>query len=233
LSWFLPNSVSRASFLLTTAYLLRDRDVKLRVYPGIAPMLVMPLIFLIQGNQSHGGLPFGFAFAYSGAFLASLPLLALEFLQYSQQWQASDIFRAAPMAGPADLCRGARQAVLSLLIVPSMLVVALIMWLAQRNASNLLLLLPGLIATPVTALVPAALNRGIPLSLPTEEAKSANRSMIMFAVMIVSLGLSGIALWSWSTGWFKWMILGELLVTVPVYIGLRILASKLRWQSIE
>lgn len=233
LSWFLPNSVSRASFLLTTAYLLRDRDVKLRVYPGIAPMLVMPVIFLFQGSQSHGSLPFGFAFAYAGAFLASLPLLALEFLQYSQQWQASDIFRVAPMPGPADLCRGARQAVLSLFIVPSVLMVATIMWFAQKNASSLLLLLPGLIATPVTALVPAALNRGIPLSLPTEEAKSANRSMIMVGIMFVSFALSGIALWSWSTGWFQWMILGELVVTVPLYICLRILTSKLRWQSIE
>jgi hypothetical protein len=96
-----------------------------------------------------------------------------------------------------------------------------------------LLLLPGLIATPVTALVPAALNRGIPLSLPTEEAKSANRSLIMFGVMIVSLALSGIALWSWSMGWFKWMILAELLVATPVYIALRVLVSNLRWQSIE
>jgi hypothetical protein len=233
LSWFLPNSVSRASFLLTTAYLLRDRDVKLRVYPGIAPMLVMPLVFLFQSFQSRNGLPFGFAFAYAGAFLASLPLLALEFLQYSQQWQASDIFRAAPMSGPADLCRGARQAVMSLLILPSILILATIMWLALKDASNLLLLLPGLIATPVTAMVPAALNRGIPLSLPTEEAKSANRSLIMFGVMIVSLALSGIALWSWSTGWFEWMILAELLVAIPVYIALRVLVAKLRWQSIE
>ena len=109
----------------------------------------------------------------------------------------------------------------------------MIMWFAQKDASSLLLLLPGLIATPVTALVPAALNRGIPLSLPTEEAKSANRSMIMIGVMFISIALSGIALWSWSNGWFKWMLLAELLVTVPVYIGLRIVVSKLRWQSIE
>jgi hypothetical protein len=233
LRWFLPNSVSRASFLLTTAYLLRDRDVKLRVYPGIAPMMVMPMVFLFQSYQQHGGLPAGFAFAYAGAFLASLPLLTLEFLQYSQQWQASDIFRAAPMLGPADLCRGARQAVISLLILPSVLVVATIMWLALKDASNLLLLLPGLIATPVTALVPAALNRGIPLSLPTEEAKSANRSMIMVGVMFVSMALSGIALAAWSFGFFKWMILAELIVMIPVYIALRVLVAKLRWQSIE
>lgn len=233
LGWFMRDSVARASFLLTAAYLSRDRDVKLRVYPGLAPMLVMPLVFLIQGYQSHNGFPFGFAFAYSGGFLASMPLLALEFLQYSQQWQASDIFRVAPMSGPAELCHGARRAVLCLLTVPLLLAVALLMWLAQKHVSDLLLLLPGLIVTPVTALLPAALNRGVPLSLPAEEAKSATRSMIMFGVMILSLALSGIALWSWFTGWFKWMILGELLVAVPVYIGLRVSVSKMRWEPIE
>jgi ABC-2 type transport system permease protein len=42
LRWWLRDPVARASFLLTAAYLVRDRDVKLRVYPGIAPILIIP-----------------------------------------------------------------------------------------------------------------------------------------------------------------------------------------------
>ena len=44
LRWWLRNPIERASFLLCSAYLLRDRDVKLRVYPGLAPMMMMPPI---------------------------------------------------------------------------------------------------------------------------------------------------------------------------------------------
>jgi ABC-2 type transport system permease protein len=38
LKWILRDSIVRSSFLLTIAYLMRDRDVKLRVYPGLAPL---------------------------------------------------------------------------------------------------------------------------------------------------------------------------------------------------
>ncbi len=233
LRWFLRNSVSRASFLLTAAYLIRDRDVKLRVYPGLAPMLVMPVVFLSQGSQTHGAFPFGFALAYSGGFLASMPLLAIDFLQYSQQWQAADIFRVAPISGPSELCHGARKAVLALLVIPFLLVVAVVMFAALKNISELELLLPGLILAPVLSLVPAALDRGTPLSQPAEAAKSASRTLIMLGVMLVTLAVSGIAYWSWTAGWFKWVIISELFVCIPVFIGLRLAVARLRWQPID
>ena len=75
LSWWLRDSVSRAAFLLTAAYLVRDRDVKLRVYPGLAPMLVMPIIFLVQDRGQRGEGGFGVAFA--GVFLGLIPVLGL------------------------------------------------------------------------------------------------------------------------------------------------------------
>jgi ABC-2 type transport system permease protein len=225
--WFTP--VSRASFLLTLAYLFRDRDVKLRVLPGVAPVLMMPVIFLFQGKQVFEG----FGIAFSAGFLATTPLIAIDLLQFSQQWQASDIFRVAPMAGPAELCHGARRAVLGVLVIPAFIVVGFIIWVAQHDVSHLLLFLPGIILLPVVSLVPAALNRGVPLSLPNEEAKSAGRSMKMMLIMIVAAGLSGVASWAFSAGWFWWMILGELLVIVPLYFGLLALVSRLRWPSID
>ena len=58
-SW-LSDPVSRASFLLTSAYLIRDRDVKLRVYPAIAPIMVMPLFMVMNpANRGSGGGEFG------------------------------------------------------------------------------------------------------------------------------------------------------------------------------
>jgi len=231
LSWWLRDSVSRAAFLLTAAYLVRDRDTKLRVFPGLAPMLVMPILFLVQ---DHGrGDKVGIGVAFGGMFLCLIPVLGLTMLQYSQQWQAADLFRAAPMAGPAPLCHGARRAVLCLLTLPMLLffgVMACILW---RQASDLALLLPGVIALPVFALLPNLGGRGVPLSLPTEEAKSASRGLQMVGVMIVSGILSAVASWASSAGWLGWLLLCELVVASILYVVLRASISAARWPPME
>lgn len=214
---------------MTAAYLFRDRDVKLRVFPGLAPMLIIPFVFLIQDERMSKN--FGLAFA--GGFLASLPLLALDLLQYSQQWQASEIFRVAPMAGPAELCRGARRAVLLLLAGPMVIFVAAIIWIMQRDLSLLLLFLPGVMLMPVAAMIPALTRRGVPFSIPNEEAKSAARALKMFAIIPVAMLLSGLTSWARSGGWFGWMLVGELLFVVAIYLALRFWASKLRWKPLE
>jgi len=232
LSWWLRHPVSRASFLLTTAYLIRDRDTKLRLYPGLAPVLVMPFIFLLQGGNQHGGAD-SFLLAFSGSYLGLTPLMGLNLLQYSQQWQAADVFRAAPMAGPAQLCHGARRAVLLILTLPLLLVLALAGWFLGRQSSQLLLFLPGLIALPVYALVPHLGGRSVPLSSPTEEAKSARRGLTILAVMPVSLALAGAATWSWSHDWFGWFLLGEAVLVLALYFGLRMTLAKARWSSME
>jgi hypothetical protein len=231
LSWWLRDSVSRAAFLLTAAYLVRDRDVKLRVYPGLAPMLVMPILFLVQDHgRSDSG---GFGIAFAGVFLGLIPVMGLTLMQYSQQWQAADLFRAAPIAGPAPLCHGARRAVLCLLTLPVVLIFGLIAWVLRGQASSLALLLPGVIALPVFALVPNLRGGGVPLSLPTEEAKSAGRGATMIGVMIASGILSGLATWAWSSHWFGWLLLFELVIVSVLCVGLRGVLAAARWPPME
>jgi hypothetical protein len=117
--------------------------------------------------------------------------------------------------------------------LPAVLVICLVVWLAQRDISQLLLFLPGILLMPLVALVPALLHRGMPLSLPNEEAKSAGRTVKMFAVMLLAAVLSGITSWAFSAGWFGWLIVAELLVVIPAYVGGRMLVSKLRWRPAE
>ena len=228
--WWQRDSVTRASFLLTAAYLVRDRDVKLRIYPSLAPMLVMPLIFLFQNHKQSGG-SFGIAFAAS--YLGVIPLMGLNLLQYSQQWQAADIFRAAPMAGPSPLCHGARQAVLCLLTMPVLGAYAGIFVLAGVPISHLALLLPGLIALPVFALIPCLGGHAVPFSLPTEEAKSAKRGLLMVGVMMVSMVLSVLGMWSWSGGWFWWLVAVETVLAGIIYALLRMAIRSVRWEPAE
>jgi len=233
LRWWLGDPVVRASFLLSAAYLLRDRETKLRVYPGLAPFLVLPLIFAFGSHRHPETTANGFTVAFVSGYMGLIPLLGVSLLRYSQQWQAADIFRAAPIAGPAPLCRGARQAVLWCLTLPLMLGVAALMGLTQPNTSMLLLLLPGVIAMPVFALVPSLDGKGVPLSQPGEEAKSANRGIAMIGVTFISMALSSVVAIAWSFGWFWWLMLVEVVVALALYAGLSCRASQAAWESLE
>jgi hypothetical protein len=95
------------------------------------------------------------------------------------------------------------------------------------------MLLPGVIALPVFALVPNLGGKGVPLSLPTEEAKSANRAVIMIGVMVAAGILSGLAAWAWASGWFGWLLLVELVVVSVVYAALRAFISAAKWPPME
>ncbi len=233
-SWWLRDSVSRASFMLTAAYLLRDREMKLRIYPSLAPMLVMPVIFLLQGMSSKGGAMSGsFGIAFAGSYLGFIPLQGLALLQFSQQWQAADLFRLAPLRGPGQLCHGARKAILLLLTLPMLLFFMVIGWFISPSVSNLLLMLPGLIVLPVYALLPNLGGAAIPLSQPVEGAQAANRWVLSMGAMIFSMILAGLAIWSRHGGWFWWFIAVESVLVVVVYMILRLNISKAGWPKGE
>jgi hypothetical protein len=231
LGWWLRDPVSRASFLLSTAYLVRDRDVKLRLYPGLAPMLVLPVIMLLPSGSSGNGSGFGVAFA--GSYLGLLPLLALGMLEYSQGWQAADIFRLAPIHGPASLVHGARRAVLLFITLPMILLTGIIVVLVAQKGAPLALMLPGLIAIPVYAMIPCLGGKAVPLSRPPDQSKAANRSSTMFGVMLSSGVLAGIAAWSYSGGWFRELLLGEAVLVVAAYLVMRARVTAARWPSID
>ena len=92
---------------------------------------------------------------------------------------------------------------LCFLALPGTIIFALIVWLSDRGSSQVLMLLPGVMAMPVFALVPTLGGGAVPLSQPAEEAKSATRGLSMIGAMIVSIALSGFALVAWSFGWFR------------------------------
>jgi hypothetical protein len=229
LRWWLREPVSRAAFVLTAAYLVRDRDVKLRVYPGLAPMLIMPVIMLADRHGAGGS---EFMLAMAGGWLGIVPLVALESLRYSQQWQAAEVFRCAPMAGPAPLCHGARRAVLFLLTVPLALVFVLSIWFFRRRGLELGVIIPELLALPLYGLVPAWMG-SVPLSAPTEEAKAAGRGATMILVMFISMGLAGVAAWALAGGWLGWLIGVEAVVVFLLYVLIRMRLANVPWPAME
>ncbi|WP_367871541.1 hypothetical protein [Luteolibacter sp. Populi] len=192
LRWMLREPVTRAAFRLVAAYLARDRDMKLRLYPGLAPMMVMPMVFMVQSLRDKDGINWGVAIA--AGYLGMIPLTAMTMLQFSQHWQAADLYRQAPVQGPGPFIHGAVRAVCIFLAVPAMALLVVITCFLPHGPSQLVTLLPGIIALPFFALLPGALEKAAPLSKPVEEAKSASRGGFMFlavflAPLIPALGL--------------------------------------------
>jgi hypothetical protein len=233
LRWWLRDPVERASFLLIAAYLWRDRDVKLRVYPGIAPMFALPLIILLpqRGNSDD---TFGFgALAFASSYLAMAACLGLDLLRYSQHWQAADIFRCAPIPGPAKLCLGASRAAMVFLAGPAIIVFALIAILFVPHLPDLLVILPAAIALPVVTIGSCVFDPVIPLSHAPETSGAANRFLVAMFSLLVAGGLTGLTYWSWKTGWFVWFLIGETLICVFLYSIFRRGLVKARWSVFD
>lgn len=137
------------------------------------------------------------------------------------------------MRGPAAIYNGARRAVICFVALPLVTVMALIIFAIERSHSELLLLLPGIIALPVYSLVPGLFGGAIPLSRPIEEGKAAGRGLTTVLIMFISMGISGIASVLWSQGWFWPFLLAETIVAVGIYIGMRYALQKIQWRSAE
>ncbi len=229
LSWTLRDPVIRGSFLLTAAYLARDRDTKLRVYPTIAPMLMIPFFMLFTNRHNNDQFPLIFA----GAYLTIAPMLTLLTLQYSQQWQASDLFRIAPISGPGRICTGARRAVLLLVALPVFLLFAGVAFALRPRSPELLLLLPGLIAMPLFGILPHRNAAAVPFSVPSDGARAANRGLTVLVAMMGSFALSGCGWLAWKAGLF-WpaLVLEALLATALSLLLLRRL-HRLPWPAGE
>ncbi|MEY4546241.1 MAG: hypothetical protein RL685_2436 [Pseudomonadota bacterium] len=230
LCWWLRDPVTRAAFLLTAAYLVRDRDVKLRLYPGLAPMLAMPVVFLLQASGRDGD---SFSVALSGSFLGLAPMTVLSILRFSQQWQATEIFRVAPLPGPAAIFRGARRAVLVVLTLPLILLLAGLALLLRVPGQDLLLLLPGMLAMPVYPLFVCLDAKGLPLSQPTDEAHAAGRGLRLVGVMLIAMLVSAIGAAARTAGWLWWLLLVEAIGVALMYVSLRSRLSAVSWSSVE
>lgn len=232
LRWWLREPVSRAAFLLVAAYLARDRDVKLRVYPGIAPILVLPLLTLLPSSGSGSTGPFN-ASGVGASYLSLVPMLTIGMLTYSQHWQASDVFRVAPMLGPAALCHGLRRAVLLFLALPMLALYAIIM-AVTGHASDLVMLLPPLVAMPVFAMVACVGGKAVPFSRSTDAASAVRRSVgLFFGAMIGAFAIGGVASLARHQGWLGPMLVGEVVLLGGLYALMRAALATVKWKSLE
>jgi len=215
LLWWLRDPVELYAFRLAAAYMRRDRDIKLRLYPSLTIFLLVPLISLLD-RKSLGS---AFVPLFTVWMLGIMPYQALQTLQMSQHYLAADIFAIAPLGSAASVFHGVRKATIFYLLLPALGVAGLLIgYLAPGGSAGLQLALPGMIAIPVISLFPGLREDYLPLSRPVSRGDQSSRNMgLMIMSMIAMAIVLGFAYIAWTFNVLWYMVAIEFVVVVLVY----------------
>jgi len=222
-----------AGFRLSLAYMLRDRHTKLTLYPGLTPLVILPLIMLVPRSLDGANSASPFLLAFASSYLALLPLYAANIFQFSKDSEAFVFFHLSPMRGPGPLVHGARLAIMILLGVPSVLLLVILGYLVTKSPAHLVMLLPGILSMPVYAHLAGVLGKGVPLSRPPEDAQSGNRGLWMIGATIPTLIVSGLGLLAWKTQVFGFFLAAEVLLVALLCLLMKRKIDKSTWPRIN
>jgi hypothetical protein len=226
LCWWLRNPVERSAFLLTSAYFYRDREVKLRLYPAMAQILVMPFVMIFA-------MPGGFGVTFAGFYLGWLPLLGMQVTEYSEQWRAAEVFQFTPYGKWQPVFHGSRKACLFLITLPMLALLAAAVFFLKREQSQFLLLLPSLIAIPVWSLVPGISGPWLPFSKPFDSRKQSARGCGMMTVVLAISAILGLMAWyCMNNGLFALFLAGETTIAVIIFAAMSfVIAAQGEWED--
>ena len=235
LSWWLRDPVERESFKLTSPYLAPDREVKMRLYPGVAPLLIMPLVMLFSGGTGKGGAEAAIMMqGFATCFLGMVSMQAMLFLGCSEHWRASAFFHVAPLPHWTPLFHGSRKAVLACLSFPVLIVQTALLCGIQRSFTPLALSLPALFFLPAFSLVTGLLGQWLPLSKPSEDVKNTAAGCLMMAGAMVAAGIvGGLASWMWHLGHFGLYLAIEAVLMLAASFLMKYLMRDTPWVAMK
>jgi hypothetical protein len=104
---------------------------------------------------------------------------------------------------------------------------------AAEGLSPLWLVLSGVIAMPVYAMIPGVLDNAAPFSNPTEEAKSASNFPIMMLSMVGAFAIAGAATAASAMGLLAYFLILEAIVSACLCFGFQKLVARSRWRVFD
>jgi MFS family permease len=234
LLWWLRDPIERQAFLLVSAYLLRDRETKMKIYPSLAPLVVMPVVMAIGPSRggSHG--PRLMLGTFALAYAAIVPIQALMLLRRSEQWRASALFRCAPLPHWTPVFHGARKAVLCWLALPALLFAAGLLALLQGSWMPFALAVPALVCTLFASCVPGITADWLPLALPNTDVRASAMGCVVIGVVVVAaMALGGLTQWMDSLGWLWPFLVATVLLGAVLQRLLIAALARRRWRAAE
>jgi ABC-2 type transport system permease protein len=232
-AFFLRRPVERAVFDLVATYLKRDREIKVRLYPSFSYLIMFPLIGLFTGGLTD---PFVdqdsvFNTITGAAMIPFVASVAVEAILFSEHYQASYIFRAAPVGNLSDIHRGLRKATQVYVALPGALSLLILYAFLWRNPFHaFLVIVPWLILTPALMMFSFIGREFLPLSRQYQKGQQSARAMIIAFVSVFGMAIGGILQnFSIQGSIPYWLFLtGALAVSAVLYFSLRKISGEIR-----
>lgn len=190
--WLTATRTEAAGFSLVYKILARDRKIKLKIYPAFGYVLIFGAVFVLRNDG-------GFAEAWRDLPNTSYHLVliyilfmilqvALYELPYSDDFKASWVYYALPVARPGEILSGMVKAVIVRLFVPAYAVICIAV-LAIWGPSASKDLLFGLFNNILMVSILAAISgRHLPLSqAPNTRSQSGNFMRSMLIIILVGI----------------------------------------------
>ncbi len=182
--------IERGAFELTTAALMRDRKLKLKIYPSIGYLFILAAILLFNKNEpieatlaNLHSRSIHIIIIYSG-FLMIQTIMAQ--IAISDDFKAGWVYSAAPIVQPGHILMGAWKAVLSTFFLPIYLLFTIFISIIWRvNAVDDLIF--GFVGNILVSLVAALLSeKYFPLSMePSVKNQSGNFIKVMATIILI------------------------------------------------
>jgi len=191
----LRQPAERAVFDLVRFYLKRNREIKVRLYPSLAYVIVIPVIgFITEGLPDPFLSEVAALYPMIGAaILCLMAQTAVEGLLFSEDYNAAWIFRAAPVARLGDIHGGLRKAVLFFIALPGFLILFILYTILWSNPLHALLTIaPWLIITPAALMVSFLFREVIPLSVRYQKGQQTSRNFIILALGMIGFSFVGV-----------------------------------------
>jgi len=218
LRWWLRDPIEWGAFKLTTAYLRRDREIKLRVYTSLSMFGVLAVLSIVDSRSQRAGFVPLLLLAFSGTAV----LTAIEALESSSQYAAAELFASTPIESAAPLYHGVRKACMLYVQAPLLAVsLLLIVLVPSRGPLTIELAWPIVVLLPLISLIPGSIGSYVPLSRPPRRGEqSARRVILILGTMLGSMGMLGVGYLASLAGLLWALVLVEIVVAVLLHAWL-------------
>lgn len=187
--------VGRSVFEVVWLLCSRDRQFKLRTYPSLVIMFMLPAIWLLSGGQSFREAFTGLSATKKHLLLlymacASLPTALIQ-LRYSDNWQAAWVYAAMPIRLPGEVFVAAMKALIVRFVLPAFAIVATVTLTLWGPAALADVALSACITLLMCVVQGLFFSRRFPFSEAfgtTEAHGGMARSFLLMLVLPASLG---------------------------------------------
>jgi len=195
-------------FDLSWRMMLRSREFKMQVYPGIGYILVLLIVFLLKKNNFNASSflinnpdnRFGILVAlYSPALLI---MAAASQVHLSQSWKASWIYKMSPAQKPGQIISGSIKAVIAQFMILPFFIIGISGFLLNGVAILPSLVLSAGMQTLMLYLVSLINNQYLPFSQPITKSGGDGTSVANGILAMVIIGIIVFIHWIiFSTSW--------------------------------